>query len=102
SFISRSEPNTEKYLTFIPAWGPNNQYLGAKETMVMAKLLGRTFVPSVFSNHHRVHGIEKTNVRDFEKTFDYDLLSGYVKTKKYEEIASECSHSLDAIVSMKF
>lgn len=87
-----------KYMMSIPGFGPNNQYMGMKEALVIAKLLDRTFVRPDFWLHSQF-GLGA--LRKFESTFNPDPLNKFIPTISLEEFTKVCNGSLDVLFWMR-
>eukprot|EP01125_Pyxidicula_operculata_P011465 TRINITY_DN3759_c0_g1_i2.p1 TRINITY_DN3759_c0_g1~~TRINITY_DN3759_c0_g1_i2.p1 ORF type:complete len:426 (-),score=50.50 TRINITY_DN3759_c0_g1_i2:314-1591(-) len=87
-----------KYLMFVPGYGPNNQYRGLKEMMVLAKALGRVFVRPTFVAHH-VKGLD--GLREFDQTFEIGSVSKFVPSISIQEYAEACENSIDVLLSLR-
>jgi len=89
------DPKSPRYIGIIGGFGPNNQYLGLKDVMYMAKLNGRILARPDFWTH----AIDKLNsIRPFERTFAIDDLSKYLPTVSLKEFSEKCDHIVDTII----
>jgi len=91
---SRGKSET-KYITVVPGFGPNNQYLGVKDILYIAKRLGRTFgTPDFF-----LHAIsDASSLRTWEDTFDTSYIQPYVPAISLQEFHKECGGVIDGLV----
>eukprot|EP01126_Amoeba_proteus_P021465 TRINITY_DN2181_c0_g1_i1.p1 TRINITY_DN2181_c0_g1~~TRINITY_DN2181_c0_g1_i1.p1 ORF type:complete len:399 (+),score=69.66 TRINITY_DN2181_c0_g1_i1:63-1259(+) len=87
----------EAFITMIPGYGPNNQYIGLQDVMYIAKVLNRTLGLPYFFEHH-VTGPE--SLRPFEKTFDPAYISKYQKTVNFSEFKKRCTGVVETLVWM--
>eukprot|EP01126_Amoeba_proteus_P040873 TRINITY_DN4383_c0_g4_i4.p1 TRINITY_DN4383_c0_g4~~TRINITY_DN4383_c0_g4_i4.p1 ORF type:complete len:393 (+),score=66.95 TRINITY_DN4383_c0_g4_i4:313-1491(+) len=84
----------EQFLTMIPGFGPNNQYLGLKDVMYIAKKLNRTLGrPSFFLQE---------SFRPFDKTFQSRFLDPYLPTISFDEYRDICGGVIDTLVWSRF
>jgi len=60
----------------VPTFGPNNQYMGTKETAVLAKILGRDLVQPVYTAH-LTRGA--SGARSFSSTFNASKLDHFLE-----------------------
>ncbi len=64
-------PAYGRYVLNLPAFGPNNQYLALRETMVVARILKRTLVANSFTTHKFLGPHSK---RAYNSSFDFAAL----------------------------
>lgn len=67
--------NKNKYLITTFVGGPNNQYVGFRESLIMSQMLNRTLILPIFSPHGTVKNHSKRRVYHFYESFDIDSLS---------------------------
>eukprot|EP01124_Arcella_intermedia_P024583 TRINITY_DN4169_c1_g2_i1.p1 TRINITY_DN4169_c1_g2~~TRINITY_DN4169_c1_g2_i1.p1 ORF type:complete len:589 (-),score=100.58 TRINITY_DN4169_c1_g2_i1:75-1841(-) len=90
-----ARPQGQLFTVVIPAFGPNNQYRGLKEGMVMSKVLKRTIVRSHFTKHNTLGG---GGLRPFEDTFDGETLSGYVPSISMDDFKNQTGGLIDILI----
>lgn len=67
--------NKNKYLITTFVGGPNNQYVGFRESLIMSQMLNRILILPIFSPHGTVKNHSKRRVYHFYESFDIDSLS---------------------------
>eukprot|EP01126_Amoeba_proteus_P042340 TRINITY_DN4597_c0_g1_i3.p1 TRINITY_DN4597_c0_g1~~TRINITY_DN4597_c0_g1_i3.p1 ORF type:complete len:484 (-),score=80.84 TRINITY_DN4597_c0_g1_i3:96-1547(-) len=87
-----------KYLTIVPGYGPNNQYLGLKDVMYMTKALNRTLALPSFIHHQ--FWIDKP-FRPFEKTFDPKPIESYLRTVSMHQFVKACEGVVNTLVWLR-
>jgi len=65
---------SKKYLICTFLGGPNNQYVGFRESIIIAKYTNRTLVLPFFCPHGTVKHISKRKIFTFEESFDIEEL----------------------------
>eukprot|EP01124_Arcella_intermedia_P031542 TRINITY_DN713_c0_g1_i2.p1 TRINITY_DN713_c0_g1~~TRINITY_DN713_c0_g1_i2.p1 ORF type:complete len:579 (+),score=118.50 TRINITY_DN713_c0_g1_i2:18-1754(+) len=99
SDVTSPPSGKKRYLGLITGFGPNNQYLGTKETMFLAKQLNRTFVCSHYFLHDNVY-LTVDSIRPFESTFKIKPLKSYIPAISMGEFVKKCG-KIDTIVWMR-
>lgn len=94
----RLDQPKRQFLFALPSYGPNNQYLGYKDTMVLAKILGRVFVPFTFMSHYSY--ADYSPFKNFSDVFNATGVREYVDYVPMSIARSECNATLDSIISM--
>lgn len=85
-------------MTIVPGFGPNNQFVGIKDVMYLAKHLGYVMARPDFFTHSINH---LDSVRVFEKTFQPGPFNEYVESISLKRYTEVCEHKIDALVWMR-
>eukprot|EP01124_Arcella_intermedia_P034554 TRINITY_DN8587_c0_g1_i1.p1 TRINITY_DN8587_c0_g1~~TRINITY_DN8587_c0_g1_i1.p1 ORF type:complete len:521 (+),score=155.54 TRINITY_DN8587_c0_g1_i1:41-1603(+) len=94
--VEGDEGMEELLIMEIPAYGPNNQYIGMKETMLIARTINRTFAVPDFLAH------QSGSIRTFESTFEREPMNEYVKTTTLSHFINKCANKIDLLVWMRW
>lgn len=89
--------SAEKYLIPHLIFGPNNQFHGFKEAMVMARLLNRTLVLPRILAHYTQSAENTAEIYEFEQVLNRDLVSRYVKIISLKDFLAESGGILDVL-----
>ena len=82
----KKNPHKNKYLITTFVGGPNNQYVGFRESLIMANMLDRILILPIFSPHGTVKSYSKRKIYHFYESFDIDLLSKSFDIISYDQI----------------
>jgi hypothetical protein len=92
-----SKGPTERLLVMeIPAYGPNNQYIGFKETMFFAKFSNRTLAVPEFKAHR------DNSIKTFQSTFEIERIREYVPAITLKTFIDECKNKIHYLVWMRW
>eukprot|EP01123_Difflugia_compressa_P015400 TRINITY_DN8617_c0_g1_i1.p1 TRINITY_DN8617_c0_g1~~TRINITY_DN8617_c0_g1_i1.p1 ORF type:complete len:507 (-),score=54.74 TRINITY_DN8617_c0_g1_i1:35-1555(-) len=94
--IPPPESPKPKYLLEIPSYGPNNQYIGMKETMLIARDIRRTMILPNFLGHG------DGTFRLFNTTFESNPLTAYVNITDMDTFVHECEGHIEVMVWMRW
>lgn len=87
----KKNPNKTKYLITTFVGGPNNQYVGFRESLIMANMLNRILILPIFSPHGTVKSYSKRKVYHFYESFEIDLLSKSFDIISFDQVESRPS-----------
>ena len=82
---------TSGYLLPVLLYGPNNQYHGFKETIVLAHMLNRKPVVSPFFSHYVKKSVEPPNI-DANDVLDVDRLATAYGAATMDEFRQACDN----------
>jgi len=97
------DPN--KFIINVSPFGPNNQFHGFRDTIMLAIYLNRTLILPKFFKHRSDPSYSTKNftknVQDAEEKVDINALSEFISIKQFEKLSQVCATGLDVVLEAR-
>ena len=91
---------TDKFLLNLSPYGPNNQFRGFRDSIILAYYLNRTVVLPLFFKHPSDPTYYRwwlmKNLESANQKVDVEKLASFVPIVTFEEFSRECNSGIDA------